>query len=379
MAASSWKDEWAEMRKAGKKLLWWVGHLSGARFLREQLHPRTSKEKDGKQPPSTIVFWLGGTYLALFGVASARHESAVDRLELRASFVVALLANDTTRVGACVQVAGLQARKVPTPPLFGDPFFFTSFWESEIYPEGVELLKRAVEASKEHLAKADLSGADLTGANLHGANLSEAEMVETKLSGADLTGANLHGANLFEAEMVETKLSGANLTGANLHGANLSEAEMVETKLSGANLTEATLRKVDLSMSSLTKADLGWANLRGANLYKVDLTKANLSRANLDKTDLRWAKLPWTKLPWADLRGANLDGANLYEAVLFKANLHGADLSGVLLHGADLYGMKGWPDVTSYKSTFIYNLKSAPKGFREYALSKGATEDPLPE
>ena len=300
---------------------WYFLDKSGLLAIWEHFEPPTEEEKKGRRPPATIVLWFAGIYTAVFGLASARYENAADRLELRASSVVALLANDNVRSQACAQIGEIQGLSVPYRPEFWIPGSILRSFVSEFntdYQESIDMLAKAVESCKE-----DLRQAQLGGAKLHGAILGDAELV-----GADLRLAELPGAYLARA-----KLAGADLLAAKLGGAILSRGNFEGAKLSGAKLHGAYLVRTKLS-----GADMGTVKLHGATL-----------------------------------ESAELSGAKLRSAELSGAYLRSADFTCVDLTYSHLEGIRSWETV-SFSNCNIWYVQNAPEGFREWALWNGAVE-----
>ena len=270
--------------------------LLGFRWVWEHIRPPAEKEKKGEwRPAPTFTIWVFGVYTALFGLASARYEHAVDRVEIRAGAVVALLANDKIRSDATAQVALIQKRRVPKRPEYWPPFF-DSFWKREPYQEGIELLKTAVESCKKELGGANLSGAILLNAKLEGANLHEADLRDAILQNADLKGAQLQLVKLLRADLQE----------ADLQGADLPRAEMQMTNLRQAKLQRAQLQRANLQGSQLQGTFLQGAFLQEANLQDIQGWKEIRSIQGADITGVRNA--PTGFVDWALNNGAVING-----------------------------------------------------------------------
>jgi len=199
------------------------------------------------------------------------------------------------------------------------------------------------------LSATDLHGAKLSfgvfeRANFYRTNFKKTDLRNAKLKGALFREADLCGANFIEADLGKTRLHGANLDSANLEGAILQDA----------TLWNATLRK----------AFLLDANLQGAALWGAKLQGADFGNAKLQRADF------WN----ARLQGANLSNTNLEEAILWEVNLYGASLKGANLSYADLKGITNWKRTSDLTGANIFQIKSAPEGFIEFAKSKGAIE-----
>lgn len=321
-------------------LLWLIYHFSGARWAWEHLNPPTENEikrqkAKGLRAATAFPLWLVGSYIALFGIASSRYESHVDRYEIRANALVALLANDNLRPIACSQISEIQKTMVPLKPdVFRPDKTIKSFRFYTKHQDGIELLVEAIESCKSNLAKANLSSADLSSANLSYADLIKADLIKT------------------------------DLTHTNLLSANLSFASLSFSRLEGALLFKANLTFAILNSANFSNAILNFANLSNARLSSADLSKANISNANLNKADLAYADLSD-----ADLTNALLSNADLSFTTLSNTNLSKANLSHAKLSFISDWRHENWDE------TNIFGIKDPPEGFREWALNNGAVEE----
>jgi uncharacterized protein YjbI with pentapeptide repeats len=391
------------IRKIPRFLLWLVWDFLSFRLIWERVLPP-------KRSPSTFVVWLVGIYTALFGLASAWHENAVDRVEIRAGAVVALLANDNVRKGATSQIATVQNRLVPEKPEFLNPLSLDSFWRWERHHEAVDLLKTAVVACKGELGDANLEGADLSGADLINANFTNANLSKADLREAVLVNANLERANLLGANLKDPNLKGANLKGANLVGGALKEVILL-----GTDLRNASLRNADLAGAILTNTNLNSADLVIADLSRARMVNASFEYAYLDRASLAGAIAVESNFTGAWLWSANferlsqhnrlsLKGILFRNANLSNANFTGADLSDTDLTGSTLNGTifsdtnlartdlasaslrnmvidnnTCWQDIESIDGAIIVGWEDMPIDFVVFAFLGGAeildTED----
>ncbi len=242
-------------KTVGSGIGWFVNFINlTAIYIR--MFPRRNPVT-GKRTIATFWLWIFGIYAAMYGIASARYESALDRLEVRSSILTNAIFNNESRAMACSQVGVLQREEIRIPPEFLDPWVtLQSFLGAKSVDEGtVKLLKDSVVSVKQ-----GLQGASLLGANLYKANLTDAN-----LSGADLRAAELSRAKLYGANLRDAYLSDADLSRATLYGANLFRAD-----LGGANLTAVNLVKANLTLADLFRADLSRISYIGnANIYGV--------------------------------------------------------------------------------------------------------------
>jgi hypothetical protein len=220
-----------------RKFGWWVWQISGVREICAIINPNWKAATEPKA--STFVLWVVGVYVALFGLASQRHESRQDQIENRANGIYAQLGAPNAK-RALARIPRAQAMTLPRKPNLWPPqSVLRSLVGKEVRDEETVLaLIEAVETFKEDLEVVNLAGASLIGANLTGANLNRAILIEaflitTTLALADLTDADLSRANLYCANLTGAKLIRVSLVGADLRGANLSSANLFEARLAG--------------------------------------------------------------------------------------------------------------------------------------------------
>lgn len=120
---------------------------------------------------------------------------------------------------------------------------------------------------------------------------------------------------------------------------------------------------------------LAGISLDHAWLEGVQLPRARLMRGSMREANLQGANLAGANLEGADLSDADLVGANLADAYLRGANLSGARLSAATLDGADLTAVIGWREIKSIGHASIDRIRSAPAGFAEFALERGAVTE----
>ena len=119
---------------------------------------------------------------------------------------------------------------------------------------------------------------------------------------------------------------------------------------------------------------LAGVRLDDAWLEGIRLDGASLPRASLRGAMLQGARLRRANLQGADLTGVDLTGADLRDAILKGATLVGATLAAAELGGADLSEVRGWEQLGSISYARIDGVRHAPNGWREWMLTRGATE-----
>ncbi|WP_321404048.1 pentapeptide repeat-containing protein [Maridesulfovibrio sp.] len=220
-------------------------HYSGVRLVVEKIFPPSNAvlNADEYVKPSSFVPWAVSIYVALFSIASARYDRAVNSYEMQ---IAAWQTQMTTefRPQVCANLSNLQEIKVPKKPDILKPSStIKSFYTNEKYEDGQATLLHTIEAYKQSLCYVSLNNSNLRGANLGG--------------------ADLQGAALYHSDLREAILSGADLRGAALFASDFRGAYFENTDLRGA----------DLSWANLRDAYFALADLRGADLEKVDFTK----------------------------------------------------------------------------------------------------------
>ncbi|WP_051249762.1 pentapeptide repeat-containing protein [Maridesulfovibrio zosterae] len=248
-------------------------NYSGVRAIFEKIHPPTEEQQQDYnfRKPSTFVLWAISIYVALFSIASARYDRAVNSYDMQISGFQTQMAT-TSRANACANLRLLQKVRVPVKPdffVFWKTFY--SFYRTEKYELGQKMLLQTIKAYKKELYQANLNGADLSGINLSRANLNS----------ADLRGTNLSNAILARAELKNIMLLGANLEGANLNAANLTGAILIRSDLKNATLIGAILNNANLIGANLSNATIHAGHFNGTILLGTTVTNTEFTWANL--------------------------------------------------------------------------------------------------
>ena len=109
--------------------------------------------------------------------------------------------------------------------------------------------------------------------------------------------------------------------------------------------------------------DLRWAPLQNVSLSNVELKHMSLFHSNLESSSLTYVNLSKSQLEYVNFSKSTLLGVNLKGASLIGANFSEADLSQL-----------EWDDETKVLNSNIFGIRNAPKGFKEWALKRGAVE-----
>lgn len=258
-----------------KSIRWIILDLSGVRFLWEKFLPPINSE--GIRKPSTIIFWIVGTYVAFFGVASQRYENRIDLIEYRISSTFSQLSTEAKKI-ALARIPSLQKMTAPVKPEILAPgsVWKSLFGKEIIYNDGVEVLKELLTGLRKSLVVIDLSGVNLEGTDLRGFGFEQSNLSNANLKYVDIEGSNVGGvilensdftgANCKNTSFGRAQLKGANFTNANLTGAVFAYSDAVE-----ANFTSAIINDARFDYTDLTNAEgLTFSQLsRSKSLYEV--------------------------------------------------------------------------------------------------------------
>jgi uncharacterized protein YjbI with pentapeptide repeats len=122
-------------------------------------------------------------------------------------------------------------------------------------------------------------------------------------------------------------------------------------------VSEERGRKFDM-----TNLDLSGAKAVDAYWADCDLSRTDLYNANLEGASLRRATLNQTQFRDASLVSAVLASANCENANFKRANLRQADLDKIA----------NWAGIVEIEQANIYGVRNAPRGFVDWATSRGA-------
>ena len=242
--------ELTEHLKNNKKLYWFITEFLPIRYLYEKIMPPplSVTSNPDYRSPSSILIWIIGIYVALFGLASQRYENRVDVIENRTNALITQLAHSKMQHLAIERVADAQNHYVPVQPSFMRPdrVFSAFFFEpSQFHKDTVTQLKDSVVSLKESkinnkylFSKKDLSNIQLQHAELQGGYFTGATLDNANLFGADLFNVRFDGAILRNAIMGDAKIRSTNFEGADLRGATGLTPEMIckASNLSGVKL-----------------------------------------------------------------------------------------------------------------------------------------------
>ena len=137
---------------------------------------------------------------------------------------------------------------------------------------------------------------------------------------------------------------------------NMDGVPLVGVDVSGAFLQGLQLPRARLLRANLNAVDARNSSFQNANFVSADLRSGNFRKSNLTGSDLEDADLSEGYFCYANLNGVNLAGANLDDADMGNADL--ADIK--------------WQNIKSVKGTSLQQVRSAPKGFLEWAAQHGA-------
>ena len=182
----------AQMIEQAKRALWWLWDFSGLRAIWKKAFPDRDCKRFGS-PPRTFVLWAFGIYAALFGLATARYESALDRIENRTAGIYAQLGSKAW-MEAIERIPAAQRMKRPRQPeVVSVISVFRSIFGAQVYDvDNQRSLADAVVSRK----------GGLDGLDLRGAFLSHGDLLLCGFQGE-------HRISHFQGDLV-TNISGAN-------------------------------------------------------------------------------------------------------------------------------------------------------------------------
>nr|VFK67955.1 MAG: Pentapeptide repeat-containing protein [Candidatus Kentron sp. UNK]VFK73034.1 MAG: Pentapeptide repeat-containing protein [Candidatus Kentron sp. UNK] len=333
-----------------KRPLWWFYHFSGLRHIWEMAAARRPNEFHYEKSP-TLVLWIIGLYVALYGIASTRYEMALDRVENRMSALASQLStgNDEAFKNLIARIPHVQRMETPLEPELLWPFrghpFRAYFASCEVANEYLD--SRSEESKeKKYLRKYFI----------------------VQSMGCERRNPEILA---WTRETIETWSRKSKKEGI---GKKEKKGKLAGVDLTGVDLSEANLEDADLSEAKLWDADLSEANLRNATILKAGFQNANLSKADFDGADLSGARLQKANLSGTNFSTATLSDARLKTANLSRADLSKADLSKADLSSADLEDIENWREIESINNANIFGVKSAPEGFKAWARDRGAVE-----
>nr|VFK21826.1 MAG: Pentapeptide repeat-containing protein [Candidatus Kentron sp. LPFa] len=310
-----------------KRPLWWFYHFSGLRHIWEMAAARRPNEFHYEKSP-TLVLWIIGLYVALYGIASTRYEAALDRVENRMGALSSQLStSDEAAFKRLIEkIPRIQQRETPLEPDLLWPFrghplraYFASCEKATGY---LDSFARDAKDTKD-LGKYFIL-----------------QSLVCERRNPDILDWTKETIEIWSREPKEEGVA--------------EEGKKKKGRLAGIDLT-----RVDLSGAYLLEADLSGAYLREADLSGAYLWKANLSGAYLERATLSRALLLE-----GDLSGAQLQGADLSRALLLEANLSGANIQNI----------QNWREIESINNANIFGIENTPKGFKTWARKRGAVE-----
>ncbi|MEM9554505.1 MAG: pentapeptide repeat-containing protein [Acidobacteriota bacterium] len=151
--------------------------------------------------------------------------------------------------------------------------------------------------------------------------------------------------------------------------------------LHNANLERAWLDSADLERVSFRGASLSSANFNSANVSGAQFRFATLAFATFLNASASGAFFAFSIANDTEFADADLAGAQFANCILKGADLSGANLDGTIfiqtdLRGSDLDGVKNWRGIADISGANIHGVENMPEGFRDWALSNGAIDDP---
>ncbi|MEI7843125.1 MAG: pentapeptide repeat-containing protein [Gallionellaceae bacterium] len=166
---------------------------------------------------------------------------------------------------------------------------------------------------------------------------------------------------LYDAEKGEPKFN------SRIRSEALVEFLKIERFKADKNLSQIGAKNTEQKVATLSYGiDLEGAMLSGIALNQIDFHETYLPEANMQEASLFGC----------DFTNAQLDHANLMRADLTETIFSPISLLGTNLMFANMQSVKGWNKVTAITLANIHGIKNAPDGFRSWAITHGAVDEP---
>jgi uncharacterized protein YjbI with pentapeptide repeats len=239
--------------KGGKVFFWLLWDFTGVRFIYRKLIPYKDNENVGRRP-STFLIWCIGIYVALFGVASQRYESALSKIDNKVNLTTALVSGNQYK--AMNNIPHIQSILLPIKPELFDfqSVFYSLFGNKVSERASVKFLAKLIEDNCGQLDECDLTKVNLLGAEL---NFPFAE--GTKLYKADLRYAFIKSGYFGNAFLVNSDLSGAFIANTDFRESNLSHANLKDDIIINTNFKNAVLTNTDFKGAIILDSDFSGA------------------------------------------------------------------------------------------------------------------------
>ncbi|MEK7994639.1 MAG: pentapeptide repeat-containing protein [Planctomycetota bacterium] len=311
------------------------------------------------------------------------------------TFLVTLVGVTVTVVGFCMVWSQLDEQKV------------SQAWQTLVGAAGkrgeagrVRALERLTK-SRQHLTSTDLSSG-----LYQQAEFSSGAFDQANFDGATLREVRFLGSNLFKVTFRGATVTGSLFAKCNFSNADFGgSAEIIDTVFTavagsitadnaggeqvvfrGSRLRKVVFRGVSLSGADFrdvvgTNVSFSDCNLHGSRFNKAQLfAQFEDVRAN-QATIFAGAVLEGTRFSNSELRSCDFSSANLRGATFAKTTMSAIRFMGADLRGAH-FNMPGAVDGNDWdgyiQSIRLANIAGidAPKGFHEWAISRGAVDEP---
>ncbi len=134
---------------------WLLIDFTGLSYIYGKFWPKSINQNN---PPPTFFLWILGIYVALYGLASQRHENKVDIIEARVNYIYNQFNSNEYKV-ALSNIPIIQNMKAPyKPELFKPISIFKSLSSKEyLHNDTIKQLKQFIIDRKDKLNNVDLS------------------------------------------------------------------------------------------------------------------------------------------------------------------------------------------------------------------------------
>ena len=227
------------------------------------------------------------------------------------------------------------------------------------------------EISEPRLEHASFAASRLTGVTFEGGQFTGASFKKATLGYVKFSGSKLEATEFAEADISDSRIDRSVLVQADFTRAELRNVELVNTTLNGSIFRAVVGSRVSFAGSILSGSDFSDAYIKNANFQNIRTDQATMfDRAIFDEADFRNSLLTSVRM-----RSTRCPGARFSGATLSQVDFSGTDLRDTTFdinfdgERADWEGA-----IRDIRMANIKGIRSAPRGFREWALRRGAVE-----
>ncbi len=198
--------------------------LSGARYLVELIKPLSPKEAESIRPPSTFIFWLLSTHVAIYYFALSVYQQDESNYNEKLSVVLSGVSNPQTVTLSLNRIVDLQKEsRIESPHSYNIFHNLQVVSGLKLSPDefDVKYLRKLLESYKTQFNSTFFVGIDLSNSETYGLDLRESNFELSNLTEANLSNSDFQGSSFNYAKLIKTDLRNSDLTGSRFHMAEL--------------------------------------------------------------------------------------------------------------------------------------------------------------